>query len=477
MAQADDATRLQNALDVCQESLRVLQAAHQQELARRQHVEDELRRSQQLLQLVMDTLPEAIFWKDRNFNYLGCNQNFAEDAGLDSPAEIVGKNDYDDDMPWKREETDFYRQCDQRVINANKPELGIIEPQLNSLGEQTWLETNKAPLHDAEGNVIGVLGTYQDITRRRQAEIKLQELNQTLQRQTMELNTALFELQQSQLCLVQSEKMSVLGNLVAGVAHEISNPVGFLAGNLQPAQEYVQELLTIVDCYQQSFPNPGQDIEQLLENGELDFIREDLPQMLGSMEEGVKRIRDISTSLRIFSRADTDVPKAFKLHDGIDSTLLILKHRLKATDQRPRIQVVKQYGDIPSIQCFAGQLNQVFMNIFSNAIDALEESNQGRSFESIQACPSQITITTRVIDDGKSVQIGIADNGPGIPADMQHKIFEQYFTTKEVGKGTGLGLAISQQIIVDKHGGTLTIDSQPGNGTEFVICLPIGPRV
>ncbi|MEM6252463.1 MAG: ATP-binding protein [Cyanobacteria bacterium P01_D01_bin.156] len=463
--------RLPNTLAGCHDELKSLRAAHQQELARRQQVEDKLRDSQQLLQLVMDTLPEAIFWKDQNSTFLGCNKNFSEDAGLSSPDEIVGKNDYD--MPWKKEETEFYLKCDRRVMESNRAEIGIIEPQLHSSGEQTWLETNKVPLHDVEGNVIGILGTYQDITRRRQAELDLQELNQKLQCQTIELNAALFQLQQSQLHLVQREKMSALGNLVAGVAHEINNPVSCLSGNLKHAQAYVKDILRVIELYQQTFPNPGEDIEQILEDIELEFLQEDLPKLLVSMKEGAKRICDISTSLRTFSRADTAIPTAFNIHEGLDSTLLILKHRLKANEQRPEIQIHKQYGELSSVDCFAGQLNQVFMNLLSNAIDALEESNFGRNLQEIKAVPNQITVTTRLSEDDDQVQISITDNGPGIPADVQHKIFDQYFTTKGVGKGTGVGLAISQQIVTEKHGGTLSIHSQPGQGTEFIIGLPI----
>ena len=462
---------LANALTICQQELQVLRDAQLQELLRRQQVENELRDSQQLLQLVMDTLPEAIFWKDRELNYSGCNQNFAEDAGVNSSADLVGKSDYD--LPWKTEEADFFRKCDRKVMKADKPEIGIIEPQMHGDGTQTWVETNKAPLHNQAGQVIGILGTYQDITQRRKSEIKLQELNQKLQRQAVELSAAMGELKQSQMLLVQSEKMSALGNLVAGVAHEINNPVGFLSGNLRPAQDYISDLFMLLDCYQTTFPEPGEAIKRTMEDIDFAYIREDLPKLLSSMKEGAKRIHNISVSLRTFSRTDTAVPTDYSIHEGLDSTLLILTHRLKANEQRPEIQVVTQYGSLPVVECFAGQLNQVFMNILVNAIDALDESSRSRSFQATEAKPNQITITTKACEDRRHIQIRIADNGPGIPADTLTKIFEQYFTTKAVGKGTGIGLAISHQVIVEKHGGQLTVHSEPGEGTEFTITLPI----
>ncbi len=461
------------ALEICQQELNMLRGIHQQELENRQQVEDALRNSQQMLQLVMDTLPEAIFWKDRDLIYLGCNQTLAENAGLGSPADIVGMTDYD--LPWKTEEADFYRQCDRRVMETNKSEIGIVEPQLHSNGEQAWTETNKAPLRNVAGNVVGILGTYQDITRRRQTEIELQELNQRLQRQTIELNSALGELQQSQLLLVQTEKMSALGNLVAGVAHEINNPIGFLVGNLKPAQEFVADLLGLIDLYQQTFPNPGKAIADEIENIDLDYIRADLPKLLASMKEGTNRIRGISTSLRTFSRADTARPVAYNIHDGIDSTLLILKHRLKANGRRPEIKVLLQYGKLPLVECFAGQLNQVFMNLLANAIDALEESSENDFAQGLQISLHSITITTEISSDDHHVHIRIADSGPGIPSEILPKIFEQYFTTKSVGKGTGIGLAISHQIITRRHGGQLSVNSEPGGGAEFVITLPIVP--
>ena len=284
---------------------------------------------------------------------------------------------------------------------------------------------------------------------------------------------ALENLKQAQIQLVQSEKMSALGNLVAGVAHEINNPVGFLKGNLTPAIDGIKDLFNLIDIYQQEYPDQTPAIQDEIEAIDLDFLRADLPNLVGSMQEGVDRICNISVSLRTFSRADSDRPLPFNIHEGIDSTILILKHRLKASEFRPQIEVVKDYGNLPAIECFAGQLNQVFMNFLANAIDALEDSNSGHSYQEIEANPNQIIIQTAVSEDQKSVIIRIKDNGIGMSESVQQQIFEHLFTTKAVGKGTGLGLAIARQIVVEKHQGTIEVNSTVGEGTEFAIALPI----
>ena len=462
---------LKQALAQSKEKVKALIQAQKKESHSREQIETQLKTSQQLLQLVMDTLPEAIFWKDRQSVYLGCNQNFAEDAGVGSPKDIIGKTDYD--LAWKKEEADFFRECDRRVMLADRAELGIVEPQLQDNGKQAWLETNKAPLHESNGKVIGILGTYQDITERKQADIDLQELNQTLERQTVELKAALEKLHHSQLQLVQQEKMSALGNLVAGVAHEINNPVGFLAGNLQPAKAYVHDLFTLIDLYQAALPNPGERIEETIDEIDLEYLREDLPKLLSSMREGVNRIKNISTSLRTFSRTDTEDRVPFCINEGLDSTLLILKHRLKANEYRPAIEISKQYKYTDPILCFPGQLNQVFMNLIANAIDALDESNQGKSFSELKETPNRITITTSLSDGQQWAVISIQDNGIGMTEKTKQKIFENLFTTKGVGKGTGLGLAIVQQIIGEKHSGTIEVNSALGEGTEFKIKIPL----
>nr|WP_239121197.1 ATP-binding protein [Spirulina major] len=265
--------------------------------------------------------------------------------------------------------------------------------------------------------------------------------------------------------------MSSLGQLVAGIAHEINNPVGFLKGNIQPAQNYIKDLLGLIDLYQEKMPNPDADIEDEIKEIDLEFIREDLPNIINSMNSGVDRIRNISDGLRIFSRQDRDYKTAFNIHEGIESTILILKHRTKSNEQRPAVEVVKNYGDLPEVQCFPGQLNQVFMNILANAFDAFEEANQGKTFEEIKADPNIITITTSVVD--KQVQIQIQDNACGMKRETIERIFEQGFTTKEVGKGTGLGMAIAHQIITEKHGGSIECSSEFGKGTIFTIALSI----
>ena len=291
------------------------------------------------------------------------------------------------------------------------------------------------------------------------------------QQQAQALQQAFSELEQAQLQIVQSEKMSALGNLVAGVAHEINNPLGCIAGNLPPIQDYLQDLLGLIDLYQQQYPHANAAIDAEIDAIDLDFLRQDVSKLIASMQASANRIRSISTSLRTFSRTDKNRKVLFNLHDGINSTLLILKHRLKANDIRPAIEVVQNYGDLPDVQCFPGQLNQVFMNLIANAIDALEEANEGRSYGEIEANPNRVTIQT-LHQKGRAIA-SIQDNGIGVDEAAIAQIFEPSFTTKAVGKGTGLGLAIARQIVEEKHGGTLTCTSVTGKGTEFIIELPI----
>jgi predicted ATPase/signal transduction histidine kinase len=366
----------------------------------------------------------------------------------------------------------------------------------------------------SQGNLIGILYLENNLTTGVFTSNRIEILNLISAQAAISLENvrlyqsvqqAFSDLKQAQLTIVQSEKMSALGNLVAGIAHEINNPIGFLSGNIQPALDYINDVLGLVDLYERKYPQPDSEIQAEIETIDLDYIREDLPKLVGSMREGVKRIQDISNSLRTFSRADSDRPIKCNIHDGIDSTIMILKHRLKANETRPEIQIIKDYGNLPQIECYAGQLNQVFMNILANAIDALEEANVGRSYTDIQAAPNQITVSTEVINlaDLKQDQlvdnsaenlpnkfpnqlldesqarsqtqavIHIRDNGAGMSEAVREKIFDDLFTTKGVGKGTGLGLAIAQQVVVEKHHGQIQVKSELGSGTEFIINLPI----
>ncbi|MFN6560213.1 MAG: response regulator [Nostoc sp. ChiSLP01] len=317
----------------------------------------------------------------------------------------------------------------------------------------------------------------EELLARIKTHLQLRNLRKTLENRVAErteaLSKVLKDLQESQIQLVQTEKMSALGQLVAGVAHEINNPVGFIHGNLGHASVYFQAMAKLIELYQQHYPHPVAEIQEEIAAMDLQYMLSDLPNLISSMKEGVQRIRNISTSLRNFSRADSDRKVYCNIHDGIDSTIMILKHRLKASESRPNIEIIKNYGDLPELECFSGQLNQVFMNILANAIDALEEFNLGRSYVDIESNPNQIWIQTSLTEDKNHAFIRIKDNGIGMSPEVKQKIFDHLFTTKPVGQGTGLGLSIARQIVVEKHGGTLEVNSAPSQGSEFIIKLPI----
>ena len=311
-----------------------------------------------------------------------------------------------------------------------------------------------------------------EIAQRKQIEVTLRDSEARERDKSQQLEQAIENLKRTQTQLIQTEKNSSLGQLVAGVAHEINNPVGFIHGNLIHVQHYADSLLNLVHLYQKHYPNPISEIEKEAEKIDLDFLQDDLPKIMNSMRIGTDRIRQIVLSLRNFSRMDESEFKEVDIHQGIDSTLLILQHRLKSRLEHPEIKVIRDYGNIPLVECYAGQLNQVFMNILANAIDALEEINTEWVAGSVERHPCCIRICTSVVDS-QWVKIAIADNGNGIPESIQTQIFNPFFTTKPVGKGTGMGMAISYQIITKKHGGTLRCFSTPEKGTEFEICIPV----
>lgn len=374
------------------------------------------------------------------------------------------------------------------IINASVHPLLMVDPYIVEQQPKSLL---CIPILN-QGKLLGILYLENNLTTGAftsncvellnlvcsQAAISLKNarLYKRSQNYAQQVEQSLKDLQQMQLQLVQSEKMSALGNLVAGVAHEINNPMGFISGNLEPATEYVRDLFSLIDLYEKHYSPPVREITEHIEEIDLEYLRSDLPKLISTMKESVKRMRGISNSLRIFSRSDSDYPVVYNVHDGIDSTLLILQHRLKANELHPEIQVVRDYGNLPGIKCFPGQLNQVFMNFLSNAIDALEEANVGYDFFEITKNPNIITIKTSLSQDENHVVIRIKDNGVGMSTEVRERIFDHLFTTKAVGKGTGLGLAIAWQIVVDKHGGNIDVESTLGESTEFIITLPINAQ-
>lgn len=432
------------------------------DISDRKQSEEALNQANGLLNSVIETMPYFFYAKDLQGKHIAINSNLAGFFGRPI-AEIVGKSDAEL-LPLAVASPIMTK--DREVMT-----MGVtarFEEVVPTVGVDCTYLSIKTPLRNPEGSVIGLVGISQDITDLKTAQAALQQSEAELRQRTQDLEQALRELQSTQSQLVHSEKMSSLGQLVAGIAHEINNPVNFIYGNLTPAVEYTQNLMQLLSLYQQHYPLPPVKIQTTIEAVDLEFLIEDLPRLLNSMKVGAERIQKIVLSLRNFSRMDEAEMKVVDLHEGIDSTLLILQSRLRPTRKQIAIEVVKDYGELPLVECYAGQMNQVFMNLLVNAIDALSDRRKQGD------CP-KILIQTRHIED-QVVAIEISDNGIGIPPEMQSRIFDPFFTTKPIGEGTGLGLSISYQIM-QKHQGVLACTSKPNQGTTFRIELPIQPAM
>lgn len=471
----------------------------------RKLAEAEIRQQQRILLSVLENIPHRVWLQDKAGRFLAANQPFCQ-VWQKTPEAIIGSYLHQIIPP---EQFEIFRREDEAIMSTGEP-LTLEEKVITATGATRWFSTSKTPLRDEAGQIIGITGISMDITVRKQAEEDIQRINEELEKrveqrtaalaklvsklqfevsdrqkaeaalrqseaelrqQAMDLEQALQQLQNTQAQLVQSEKMSSLGQLVAGIAHEINNPINFVYGNLLHASNYTRDLLQLVRLYRNNYPHPPQEIAALSSQMDLDFVMVDLPKLVSSMRLGAERIQKIVASLRNFSRMDEAEFKAVDLHEGLESTLLILQNRIKPRPSFPGVELQREYGELPLVECYASQLNQVFMNILSNAIDALEEAAEKRIAEEQPFTP-QIRIQTFVCRDNW-VAITISDNGLGVPEAFQFRIFDPFFTTKPVGQGTGLGMSISYQIVTERHGGRLICESEAGQGASFRVEIPI----
>lgn len=471
----NNASNLVHHLEAVQRKLnnrtRQLKQANQKlahQIAERQQVEAALRQAEEKYRSIFENAVEGIFQTTPEGRYLCANPALARIYGYPSAEELIAELQ---DIKLKLyvhpdRRTEFIRLI-QEYGSVSSFESEIYRRD----GSRIWISENARAVRDQAGELLYYEGFVTDISARRSAEATLRASEDQSREQADQLELTLQELQQTEAQLIQSEKLSSLGQLVAGVAHEINNPVNFVCGNLVHVNQYAQDIINLLHLYSEYYPQPVPEITAAAEKMDLDFLMEDFPKTLSSMQVGTERIQEIVQSLRNFSRVDEAQMKSVDLHEGIESTLLILHNRIKANGGNAGISILKEYGNLPLVECYSGLLNQVFMNILSNAIDALEEQENKGNF---LVQKPQIRIRTEINPQlTSSVLITIADNGPGMPEKVSCKVFEPFFTTKPTGKGTGLGLSISHEIITQKHGGQLRCCSSPEKGTQFMIEIPI----
>jgi PAS domain S-box-containing protein len=463
------------------------------DISKRKQAEKSLRESEERFRAIFQQAAVGINQLSLNGQFLQVNSRFCEIVKY-TEAELLQLTWEDITYFGDREiYSNYVRQIFAGDISTFSMEKRLIDKN----SQIKWVNVSITLVRDWEENPQYLISVVEDISQRKRVETALQESEARERQKAQELELTLQQLKNTQSLIVQSEKMSSLACLVAGIAHEINNPTSFIYGNIQPATDYFQDLLNVIELYQKYYPEPVPEIVEQLQNINLNFIAEDFPKLLASMKQGAERISDIVISLQNFSRLDQSKSKRVNIHEGIENALVLLQYRLKEQSNRPEIQVIKEYGQLPKVECFPSEINQVFMAVLCNAIDAIEERigqgargngqeitnrflampDDARCFKPgdssnvlARQCPS-IRIHSYVIES--RVVISIADNGFGIPAEILSKIFDPFFTTKSTGKGTGLGLSLSYKIVVEGHSGEIRCNSVVGEGTEFVIELPI----
>ncbi|GBO52847.1 two-component sensor histidine kinase [Pseudanabaena sp. lw0831] len=446
----------------------------------RKAAEAEINKSFAALGATLEATADGILVLDANGNIIICNQKFVDLWQI--PDRIFRSNDDSYILKYvsKRISSSQYLHQFGKGLESDQNSFEIVE-----LDDGRTLECYSQPQNVLD-SCAGRVWSLRDITERLAAEALVRASEEKYRLQAEKLEHALQELKSTQSQLIQAEKMSGLGQLVAGIAHEINNPVNFIYGNLSYADTYTSELLSLVEIYRAHYPEPVEAVQVKLEEIDIDFMADDFVKLIGSIRIGAERIQKIVQSLNKFSRSDEEGCKSVDIHEGIDSTLMILQSRLKATPHRPEIKIEKNYAQFPDVECYAGQLNQVFMNLLTNAIDALEEDAQAKgTWQIVNDKPqwnrqdgkvSKILIQTEILADPQNsdrLVIKISDNGNGIPDELRNRLFDLFFTTKPVGKGTGLGLSIAYQIITENHGGKLSFTSEVNKGTEFTIEIPL----